>query len=281
MNSFIFKLFQFFGILPFKIKRQNVSFSRLSYIWSIFITLFFIYVSILRCTYRHRVNDDHSIFITLINYEPFLGLTEIIFSTFPIYLSSRSLLRYTQILLSLKLSLNNTNKKLLLVLILTIFQSGVLITLLFVVYYPLCERNEKIIAIVDLIQSIFRVSHLFHLFVAFHRMLEHLKVVEKNLRNAKLETIFDESCKVLKAYDELRKFYEFFVLLTSLQVFYDTLTGVKKLEDFLIDYDESGVNKAAAFTVFWWLFHVPQLISVLHEGHLLHDKVTNLILFLS
>lgn len=246
------------------------------------ITSFLILVAVKRCLYYHNNSKNkYNIFTTLINYEPYLGLIEIILSTIPIYFASKSLQRYSQILVNLKLNLSCANKKIVSVFILTICHSCILITLIIVILYPTSETiDEGIDGIADLIQSIFRLLHLFHFFVAFNRLFENLKTVETNLKKAKLEKVFVETFKVLETYDELGNFYEFFMLFTFLEIFYDTLTGVKKLEDLLFHYEDFGFDIVEASTVFWWLFQVPLLILVLHEGHLLHEKV-KILFFLS
>lgn len=210
----------------------------------------------------------------LVNYEPFLGLTEICVSTIPIYFSLKRVKRYIQSLINLRT--NGINRKMRTVVGITLFQWCVLIGFMQIVYYPTCETTvEKIDGVFDSIQSIFRAAHLLHFYVALNEMVEYLKIVERNLENDKLEKVFDDSKKVLEAYGELGKFYQFFIRFILLEVFYDSMTGVKKLEDFLINHFglQTEDHDVEAFIVFWWLLHVPLLILVLHEGHLLHKKV--------
>lgn len=277
MQSFVFKLFQLFGVFPFKIKIKKIRFSKVFYMWSILITSLFTLISIKRCSYyTNSINKYNYMFTMLVNYEPFLGLTEICLSTIPIYFSLKLLKKYIQSLVNLSSS-NARNKKVMTVVVLIIFEWCVLVRLMQIVYYPTCETTvEKIDGILDAIQSIFRSAHLLHFYVALNGMVEHMKVVERDVENVKLDKVFDEASKVLEAYEKLGKAYQFFVRFVCLEVFYDTLTGVKKLEDFLIDHygvieDES--QDFDAFIVFWWLFHVPLLMMVIHEGHLFHEKV--------
>lgn len=278
MNFLLIKLFQFFGVFPFNIKNKKIRFSKFSYMWSILITTFFISISIKRCLYYYADNMTtfSYVFAMLTNYEPYFPCIEICLSTIPIYFSLKHLRRYIQNLVSLMPSSNGTNKKMIINVIIIILQCCVFIRMLQGVYFPTVELMSDIIdGTCSGIQTIFRKVHLLHFYVALNGMVEHLKRVERNLKNGQLKEVFDEYCKVLETYEELGMIYHFFMIYSLFDVFYDTMSGVKKLQDFLFNHygEEAQSDDVEGFIIWWWLFLVPILMLVLHEGHLVHEKV--------
>lgn len=210
----------------------------------------------------------------LLKYEPFLTLVEICLSTIPIYFALKQLKRYIQYILNLNLTSNGTNKKMTTVVIITIIQWCLFIRFLQTVYYPTFQLMEdKVDVILASMQSIYKYAHLLHFYVAFDGMVTHLKIVERNLKSENLRNVFGQYCKVFEMYEALGNFYQFYMSFIFLGVFYDTLAGVKRLEDFL--FNQHGVNQPEieAFTIFWCFFHAPLLMLVLHEGNVFHQKV--------
>lgn len=277
MNPFLFKLFQFFGVFPFKLKDNKIVFSKYVYAWTVFITSFFLSISIKRFLFnRDNIITIYGYILGMLTYyQPIFPLIEISLSMIPVYFSLESLERYIQNLVAITQTWNGTNKKMMTVLILVVIQCYVLIRDINVVYIPVVDLDNKIEGICGGAQTIFRTVHLLHFYVALNGMVESLKRTEVNLKNGELKNVFDEYCNVLETYQEFGELYQFFMRYCILEVFYDCMTGLKKLSDYF--FNHNGVigisDDIEALIVFWWLFLVPLLMLVLHEGHVLHDKV--------
>lgn len=211
----------------------------------------------------------------LIYYEPFVSLMEICLSTIPIYFSRKLLREYIQNVLKLTPSPNETNTKIIAMIIASIIYCCVLINLILFSFYPTYEITiDKIVGIFALIQSIFKYVHLLHFYVALDGMVEHLTNVEKDLEAGKLDMGFERFYDAFETYEQLGSFYQILMKLLFFAVFYDALTGVKQLEDFLFTRHELCYEgHREAVIIFWCWFHVPLLMLVLHKGQLFHEKV--------
>lgn len=160
--------------------------------------------------------------------------------------------------------------------ILMLADSFVLVISLKLIYFPTVELlSDTIDGMCAVIQSVLCTVHLLHFYVALNVMIEHLKKVKKNLERGQLTTVFDDFCKVLETYEKLGKIYQFFMSFLLLKVFYDSMSGIKKLQDYVFDHYgvETQGDSVEGVIVFWWLYLLPPLMVVLHEGHLFHEKV--------
>lgn len=277
MYYLLFKIFQFFGVFPFKIENNKIKVSKLLFKWSILITSSLLLISIHRCIFFNALSTKkyNYIFTILVKYEPFWVLTGIFLSSIPTYFFQSRLKKYIQSFFNLSLALNGKNKRMIAVLIIIIFQWCVYIAMMHVIFFPTMKSMEaKYEAIVATIQLIFRTLHLLHFYVGLNTMVENVKLIERSMENGHLIHVFDEFCKVMKVYGQLRKLYQISMRFILLEVFYDAITGVKRLDDYLFyHYGVQHDGDREAVIVYWCMFHVPLLILVLHEGHLFHQKV--------
>lgn len=248
------------------------------YAWSIFSTSFFISISIKRSLYYYEDNATtySYVFAMLSSWEPYFPLVEICLSSMPIYTSLKTLDKYIQNLVWLDRSSFCTSQSMMIKVILMLADSFVLVISLKLIYFPTVELlSDTIDGMCAVIQSVLCTVHLLHFYVALNVMIEHLKKVKKNLEHGRLTTVFDDFCKVLETYEKLGKIYQFFMSLLLLKVFYDSMSGIKKLQDYVFDHYgfETQGDSVEGVIVFWWLYLFPPLMVVLHEGHLFHEKV--------
>lgn len=278
MNTFLFKLFQIFGVFPFTKKNHKIVFSNFMYGWSVFITSLFIAISIKRSLYYYEDNATtySYVFAMLSSWEPYFPLIEICLSSIPIYTSLKRVKKYIQNLIILDRSVTCTNKIMMIKVMLIMGEICIMVISLKLYYFPTVELlSDTIDGSCTVLQSFCYFVHILHCFVALNRMVENLKIVEKNLKRGELNTVFKDYCKVLETYEGLGKSYQFYMSFLLLLVFYDTMSGVKKLQDYIFNNYGAATQGdfVEAVIVFWWLCYFPPLTLVLHEGHLFHEKV--------
>lgn len=282
MYQFHLTLFRLFGMLPFKVAKNKVLFSKFLFVWSLLITSIFVYISVKRCVaysnWNFEVSENYIYFI-LLKYEALWVLTEISLATIPLYFKHNRLHKYIENLLSLSQlsSLKVVNKKMVVVTIITLIEWIILFEGSYLLYYPTRKNTEDFVdLIVSPVQSVCRSIHLLHLFVALNIMVEHLKYIEGEVsfRSPNLKKIFFEYNKVLKTYKQFRRVYQVFLTFTILEIFYDVMSCLKRVEDFFIHHCLAEKNSSLElFTIFWYLIHTPLLLFIFHEGQLFNQKV--------
>lgn len=271
MNSVLFKLFQIFGVFPFTTKNKIVKLSKFLYIWSLLISFTLLILSILRCVHYLNKNTRkvNYIFSKLVKYKPFWSLLGNILSLTPTYLSPYKLRKYIENLFKLSRD-RPLNKKVISVLVLVAIESCVTLRWMQVVLYPTIETTRDAVTLP--IQMSFRLVHLLHFYLALNGMVENLNEIKRTMKDG--EHVFDEFLKVMKVYEQLRALFQTSMRFIVVEIFYDVLTGVKRIDDYLFyHYGVKNDGDREAFIVFWCFFLVPLMILVLHEGQLFHQKV--------
>lgn len=259
MNQFNFKLFQFSGVFPYTYNTNRLKFSNFMYGWSILITSFLLSISIKRSFYYYEDNTTTytQVFAMLMNWEPYFPLIEFSLSSIPIYTSMKQLQKYIQNLVSLRQCSAGSNLRTMTSVIFMMAECCLLVINLQVIYFPTVEEvGDTIDGMCAVIQTIFRTVHLIHFYVALNAMFEHLKKVERDLKKGKLKTVFAEYYKVMDTYERFGMIFQFSMRFSMFNVFYDTMTGVRKLQDILFGYYgvDNQSSQIETVILFWQFF---------------------------
>lgn len=273
MHRFPFALFRFFGILPFNITKTSVHLSKPWHIWSLISASILICISLVRSVLLLSKASYGLVFTTLGKIEPFWAAAETIIWATPL-LSTKNLKNYLLTILKLKKSTKSGTNKMLGVVIFILFEWCVVTKMTVRVIDSNLLDEYHTVALIALIQTYYRSATLLHFYVVFHRMIEHLNYIKNNTKNWKINRIFDEYEKVLKSYKKLGKIYEILFRCILLRVFFDCIVVLKRIEDFFIhDLRIDETLEVDVLCFFWYSFHVPLLMLVVHKGQVYHQKV--------
>lgn len=290
MSPLTFLLFQIFGILPFKITRkQKVLYSKAWHSWATFLILSVIVLSIIRVIlfwYFETFYNIGFIYKCLIRFEPYSILFGSILLGAPVLSSSlfKRLEKYAQAVVTTSTSATKkfANKATVAVLILMFAYN----MMTYVVFKPMINDYTELLNFsIGVMQSVYGLINFLHCYLTLYTISYNLTIIEERLeglrskpnyykvilRRGILKKIDDN----ILVYEYFSKIFYFFIKIITFDVFYESLLGIKHIED-LLCFIEKGGSIVLGITLFiCHLQGVPLLFSVIHQGHSIQVKVTS------
>lgn len=289
MDRFPFLLLQVFSVFPFEItKKKKIIYSKLWHFWGRFLTLIVIVASVLRVyilSNEPLESDDFGLIYTFLSkYEPHFDVVGITLQGFIIFWRPlfNMLKKYVQTITTSSTSETNLAINKMTVGILT-YICVLAISLQTFLSPPLLDVAFFLDIWISVGQTTYNLMHFLHYYAGLYIINYHLNEIEKEIRGIKSRpdnywvlvenNVIERLDQILHIYKYFSKIYYLFIKLIFSQIFFETLLGLKYIEDLF--HSKLTTVGTEIVMIVWHLFGCPLLFVTIHQGHLFQERVSH------